>query len=246
MQIKEIVSLYLNNGIYLPLFLRFNLNYLVPPIFSPPHSAFIQEAHCIFNSSSNDTFHKEHLAQRRNTMKNLMIPTVLVSLTLSMPSMAKGPHHDKADWAKVTHVEPITRTVEHSTPHKTCWNERVHYNQPRHQNDSYTGTIMGGIIGGAIGNAVGHGKKNKQVGAVVGSILGASVGHEISSKNRYQSGSYSTYHDKKRCSFEERIRYEEEVVGYHVSYRYRGDVYQTRMNQHPGKRIKVRVSVEPY
>ena len=175
-----------------------------------------------------------------------MIPTVLISLTLSMPSLAKDPHHNKSDWAKVTHVEPITRIVEHSTPHKTCWNERVHYTQPRHQQNSYTSTIMGGIIGGAIGNAVGHGKKNKQVGAVVGSLLGASVGHGMSNNTRQASQRYNNYHNSKRCNIEEQISYEEEIVGYHVSYKYRGDQYKTKMNRHPGKRIKVRVSVEPY
>ena len=167
-------------------------------------------------------------------MNKMIIPTVLISLTLSIPSVAKGPHHQKNDWAKVTHVEPITR------------NERVHYNQPRNHQNSYTNTIMGGIIGGAIGNAVGHRKKNKQVGAVVGSLLGASVGHSLSKSNEQTSGNYNTYQNNRRCDIDEDITYREERVGYHVSYRYRGHEYTTKMLNHPGKKIKVRVSVEPH
>lgn len=179
-------------------------------------------------------------------MNKLTLPSVLISLSMALPAMAKGPHHDNSDWAKVTHVDPITRTVEYSTPHQKCWNERSHYQQPRHNNDSMTSTIMGGIIGGALGNAVGHSKKNKQVGAVVGSILGASVGHGLSNNNSYDRHSNSSYYNGKRCTVENEIRYEEEVIGYHVSYQYRGEEYKTRMNHHPGKRLKVRVSVEPY
>jgi uncharacterized protein YcfJ len=179
-------------------------------------------------------------------MNKLTLPTVLVSLSLALPALAKGPHHNNSDWAKVTQVDPIVRTIEYSTPYKKCWNERNHYNESRHSNDSMTVTILGGIVGGAIGNAVGHSKKNKQVGAVVGSILGASVGHGLSNRNSYDSHSKTTYYNGKRCTVEDKIRYEEKIIGYHVSYRYRGDEYKTRMNHHPGKRLKVRVSVEPY
>ena len=179
-------------------------------------------------------------------MNKLTLPTVLISLSLALPATAKGPHHGNSDWAKVTNVDPITRTIEYSTPHKKCWNERSRYEQPRQKHDSMTSTIVGGIIGGALGNAVGHSKKNKQVGAVVGSILGASVGHDLSNNNPYGRHSNTTYYNGKRCTVEDKIRYEEEIIGYRVSYRYRGNEYKTRMNHHPGKRLKVRVSVEPY
>jgi uncharacterized protein YcfJ len=179
-------------------------------------------------------------------MNKLTLPTVLISLSIALPAIAKGPHHNNSDWAKVTDVDPITHTVEYRTPHKKCWNERSHYQQPRQKNNSMTVTIMGGIIGGALGNAVGHSKKNKQVGAVVGSILGASVGHSLSDTNSYNRHSNTSYYNSKRCTVEDKIRYKEEIIGYRVSYRYRGNEYRARMNHHPGKRLKVRVSVEPY
>ena len=179
-------------------------------------------------------------------MNKLIIPTVIIALTIAPASWAKKPHHGQAKWAKVTDVEPITRTVRHNIPREECWNEQVRYEEPTQGNRSYTGTILGGIIGGAIGNAVGHKKKNKQVGTAVGAVLGATVGHDISNGGYSNSGSRVSYRDERRCETHNEVTYEEEVIGYHVWYRYRGDEYKTRMNHRPGNKIKVRVQVEPY
>lgn len=179
-------------------------------------------------------------------MKKIMIPTVIVALALAPATWAKGPHNGKADWAKVTNVEPITRTIEHSIPREECWTEQVRYEEPVQDNRSFTGTILGGVIGGAIGNAVGHKKKNKQIGTAVGAVLGASVGHDISNRGYSNSGSRVTYKNERRCEVHTEVSYEEEVIGYHVWYRYHGEEYKTRMNHRPGNKIKVRVKVEPY
>jgi uncharacterized protein YcfJ len=37
----------------------------------------------------------------------------------------------------------------------------------------------------------------------------------------------------------------EEVVGYDVAYKYRGSVFHTQMADHPGNKIKVKVTVDP-
>jgi len=179
-------------------------------------------------------------------MNKLIIPTVIIALAIAPTSWAKKPHHGQAKWAKVTDVEPITRTVKHSIPREECWNEEVRYEEPVQGNRSYTGTILGGIIGGAIGNAVGHKKKNKQVGTAVGAVLGATVGHDISNGGYSNSGSRVSYRNERRCESHNEVTYEEEVIGYHVWYRYHGDEYKTRMNHRPGNKIKVRIQVEPY
>lgn len=188
-------------------------------------------------------------------MNKLVIPALLISLCVSPASWSKGNyqsgHHAKKDWAKVTRVKDITRTVEHNSPSEVCWTEQVrreHYSR-RHsypQNDGYSGAVLGGIIGGALGNAVGHRKKNKQFGTAIGAVLGATVGHDISTRNRHRPDKRITYQDERRCEIRDHITYEEEVVGYHVWYRYMGNEYKTRMKHHPGKKIKVRVKVEPY
>jgi uncharacterized protein YcfJ len=36
-----------------------------------------------------------------------------------------------------------------------------------------------------------------------------------------------------------RYHTERRLIGYRVKYRYRGDIYVTRMDYHPGKRIRI-------
>jgi uncharacterized protein YcfJ len=178
-------------------------------------------------------------------MNKLIIPAIMISLSATPTSWAKD-HHQKAKWAKVTKVTPITRTIEYRTPEEECWNEQVRYEQSHDNGQSYTGTILGGIIGGAIGNKVGHNKTNKKIGTVVGAVLGASVGHDISKRNYANSGTDVIYRNERHCQINNKFSYEEEVIGYHVWYRYHGDEYKTTMDHHPGNRIKVSVHVEPY
>lgn len=179
-------------------------------------------------------------------MNKLLLPTVIVALTASTSLWAKDPYQGKSKWAKVTEVEPITRSVQRSIPREECWTEQVRYEEPIDEPRSYTGTILGGIIGGALGNAVGHKKKNKQIGTAVGAVLGATVGHDISNRGYSSPRSRVNYRNERRCETYHETHYEEEVIGYDVWYRYKGDEYQTRMNHRPGNKIKVRVNVEPY
>lgn len=189
-------------------------------------------------------------------MKNLLT-TVLVasSLTISSGAIAAGGHHknashqnhDRTNWAKVVDVRPITRTVERRNPYEQCWLEEVRYND-RSSGDSYdspTGTIIGGIIGGALGNAVGHKKKNKQIGTAVGAILGATIGHDITRERSHRPSS-PRYRQEERCETHYDIIRSEETIGYDVWYRYNGERFHTRMDEDPGKKIRVRVSVTPF
>ena len=179
-------------------------------------------------------------------MNKLILPTIIITLAMTPSSWAKPSHHGKANWAKVTNVQPIMRTIEHRIPREECWNEQVRYEEYADHGRSYTGTILGGIIGGAIGNKVGHNKTNKKIGTVVGAVLGASVGRDISNQHYSGSGTHVSYRNERRCVVNNEISYEEKVIGYHVWYRYHGNEYKTRMNHRPGKKIRVHVNVEPY
>ena len=185
-------------------------------------------------------------------MKKFAQAMTLVGLTgLSITAFAG--HDAQYHYAKVTHVEPIVQTVSRQTPHKECWIETVRYESEEpvyHERPkSHTGTVVGTLVGAAIGHSVGNGRSNKQLGAVAGAVLGAAVGSDISRQHhRYHHSSSRTrvqYKDEERCSISHRTEYEEKVVGYDVSYRYGGKMYQTTMDHHPGKRIKVAVDVRP-
>jgi len=65
---------------------------------------------------------------------------------------------------------------------------------------------------------------------VFGALIGAAVGNRFGSGSGRDAATFVT---------------EERVVGYNVDYKYKGKIYQTFLDQDPGDRIKVRVSVEP-
>lgn len=144
----------------------------------------------------------------------------------------KKHHHSQYesfyDYAKVKSVTPIVETIEHRTP------TQCHYESKR-RHRSATPAILGSIIGAAIGNELGHKKSNKRVGAVAGGILGGAIGADIGRKHR-AGGEYCDHYQ---------VDYEEVVVGYDVSYRYRGQTYYTTTNEHPGRRIQIRLKFEP-
>ncbi len=148
-------------------------------------------------------------------------------------------NHQFTDFAKVKQATARYKTFEHRIPEEKCWTETVVIE--RYERPSPTGALIGGLIGGTIGHAVGHGRSNKKLGAVVGTVLGASIGKDVSKKQNSQHG--KTYEDIERCEVEYHSQFEERIVGYDVTYQYRGEFYHTFMKEHPGKRIRVNVAI---
>jgi uncharacterized protein YcfJ len=179
------------------------------------------------------------IKQKRLSAAPKLVLATLLAL-VAAPGFA-GHSQGFTDYAKVVDAQPIYQTVEYDTPERKCWTESVAYQKPH--STSGTGTILGGIIGAAIGNGLGHKKSNRRVGAVAGAVLGASIGSDISRKN---SGHSTTeYRDQKHFEVTHRIRKEEELIGYRVTYKYHGQTYQTRTDKHPGKELKIAVNVQP-
>lgn len=146
------------------------------------------------------------------------------------------------DYARVQRVEPIVRVVRVQTPRRECWDEEVTRYQTQYEDrDSYTPAILGGIIGGVVGNQVGRGHGRDAL-TIAGTLLGASVGRDIGRHRRVDR----PYADvERRCAVTTDVHEEERTEGYRVTYRYQGNAYTQRMDHDPGRRIKVRVSVEP-
>jgi uncharacterized protein YcfJ len=48
-----------------------------------------------------------------------------------------------------------------------------------------------------------------------------------------------------RCREVNSVTEQRRIVGYDVEYRYRGEVYTSRLNYDPGERLRVRVQVQP-
>ncbi len=179
---------------------------------------------------------KKHLQKMTATKKALLT----LALIAGTSSAFAGPHRH-TDFARVTDVQPIYKTVSHRIPVEQCRIERVKTNSHHSRRHAAAGTIIGTVIGANIGNEVSH---NRRVGTVAGAIIGASIGNDIARKHdrRHHRGDY---HDVERCETRYESRSEEKLVGYRVRYNYHGGEYHTRMDRHPGRRIKVVVSVKP-
>ncbi len=186
--------------------------------------------------------------------KHLITAAIALSTLLTAAQVtADSERNSYIDTARVLDVEPIYETVSISIPEERCWSRpyRRNHHQSSNQQSSYTGTIAGGIIGGVMGNQFGHGS-GKKVMTVAGTLLGLSIGHDLSRDAGYPSSddnfSYQSdnHRDRKEHS-ETTTHYEsrQEIVGYRVKYRYKGNRFWTRTRNHPGKRIKVRVQVRP-
>lgn len=184
--------------------------------------------------------------------KKIKLATALLCATLvSAPAFAAKAkhveHHGRHQWAKVTHVEPVYRTVTVTTPREECWMEDVHRPIFRHYDGHSAGsTIIGGLIGGAIGHEVGrhiNRGRGRHGATVAGAVIGAAIGHEKAHRREHRHG--TVIEREKRCRVTEDTHTEQRLDGYDVTYRYRGVHYTTFMYERPGKRIRVNVNVTP-
>jgi uncharacterized protein YcfJ len=169
---------------------------------------------------------------------------ILTGLAMNAPAMAGHPSeretNERFDYAKVISAEPIVREVRVSIPREECWDEDVPVYRSGYQ--SATPMILGGIIGGVVGNTMGKGH-GKDAATVAGTILGGSVGRDIG-HDRQRPSEYNTVRET-RCRQVVDYREEERIEGYWLTYRYQGEDYVTRMQNEPGNRIRVRVTVQP-
>lgn len=143
------------------------------------------------------------------------------------------------EYAKVVDVQPITETVQIPTRQQVCEQEMVRRRVPEHR--SAAPAIIGSILGGIIGHQFGGGH-GKTAATIAGAAIGGAVAtHE---QNRRYPPRYYTVNEQ-HCHTETTWQSEQQVVAWDVSFKYHGRVYHTTMDEPPGDRIPVRVSVEP-
>lgn len=139
--------------------------------------------------------------------------------------------------------------------------------------DGTVGAVAGGAIGGAIGHQFGKGR-GKKAATIVGALAGAVIGSRAATKNG-PSGDYypsdqrndgyvtdhshgsqgtqyshttrcePTYKTVRKCRTIYDDSYTNTVVGYRVTYRYKGRTYETRTKNRPGRFIRLRVTIQP-
>jgi uncharacterized protein YcfJ len=140
-------------------------------------------------------------------------------------------------WADVLRVDPVYGIARTETPRQECYDQEV-TTQSR-GTGSAAGTILGAVVGGVLGNTIGKGDGRKAA-TVAGAVAGGAVGNAAS---RGPDGSYTS--TQTTCRDVRTVSEQRRIMGYDVEYRYRGEVYNSRLAYDPGERLRVRVSVSP-
>jgi uncharacterized protein YcfJ len=149
----------------------------------------------------------------------------------------QDPQNAKVAWADVLRVDPIYDRVQATSQREEC--DDVPVERRVDNGNRAAGTVLGAIVGGVLGSTVGKGD-GRRAATVAGAVVGGAVG------NNAARGDDRYYSDTERhCRVVQDSAPERRVVAYDVQYRYRGDVYMSRMNYDPGDRLRVRVSIEP-
>lgn len=146
-------------------------------------------------------------------MNRMMLLSTALAVALSGTAAAQSQRY-----AHVVDSSPIVdRVVQRE---EVCWPK------DGRRDRGVEGAVLGAIVGGALGNQVGKGDGRKAA-TVAGAVAGAVVGRNIDRRDR----------DRYRCEWRNVPR--ETVIGYDVTYRYRGRDYVGQIPYAPGKRIPV-------
>ncbi|WP_281560052.1 glycine zipper 2TM domain-containing protein [Thalassomonas sp. RHCl1] len=183
---------------------------------------------------------------------------ITISLLATAANASAGHHRGDSFYArgKVIAATPIYQTVRVEHIHDdSCWRRVSHHHSSsgHYGGNEVAATVVGAVIGGTVGHVLFKKSDLKGVGTVAGAIIGGSVGNEIGHSNHSyrksrHSHNHSGYHHASHrkvlhCSRE--YSSFEEISGYEVTYKYQGEIYHTRTRHHPGKKIKLRVTVDP-
>lgn len=171
-------------------------------------------------------------------MKTKRTPLALTALAL-FTGCAAHANPARETWADVVAAVPVTETIHIPQEREVCRDEQVYY--PVQQYRSATPLIFGALLGGVIGNQFGGGH-GQDLMTVAGAALGTSIAADQQAR-RHPAG--YTVGTERRCQVETDWRTEERVVAWDVTWVYLGEEYTTRMDEHPGEQVRVRVQVDP-
>ena len=140
--------------------------------------------------------------------------------------------------ARVLAVVPVTQQV--GIPQQFCEDAQVYTDQRTNGTGAVIGALIGGVAGNALGRGAHYGPRGHYYGStrgtstVVGALAGGGIGNVIESIN-----SQPRYETVRRCTNE--TVYEDQTVGYDVTYEYAGRRHLTRLDYDPGQWLSIDV-----
>jgi uncharacterized protein YcfJ len=182
--------------------------------------------------------------------RSLIALVAAAALTVAGSAAADPRYYDEPRWdyARVVRVDPIISTYNHPVSRDECWSEPVTYREPvryreRGGSRDRAPAVLGAIVGGVIGNQFGSGH-GRDAATAAGALLGYQSVRDSQRRDRYGYAEREVTRYEERCDTRTDYVQNEQVTGYDVTYRYRGQTYHTTTDTHPGDRIRVRVGVE--
>ena len=166
-------------------------------------------------------------------MKRLALVTLLATGAVALHA------ETYVDYARVRSAQPQYESI--SVPRQECTSQVVNEMQPVGGQRQYGGAVIGGVAGALLGNQVGHGH-GKEAATAVGAVVGAFTGDRIANANA-QVGYQQVAREVQSCRTVNELQ--TRISGYRVDYDYRGQSFTTMLQENPGPRLQVRVSVDP-
>ena len=142
------------------------------------------------------------------------------------------------DNARVRSVDPQYESV--SVPRQECSRQWINETR-RVGRHNYGGAVIGGVAGALLGNQVGGGH-GREAATALGAVVGAFTGDGMANRDRGEQFE-QVPREVTTCRTVNEVQ--SRIVGYQVSYEYRGQQFTTLMRENPGPTLQVRVSVDP-
>lgn len=174
----------------------------------------------------------------------LVSAPAFAQMPTSAPTAA-GEENSHYGWADVLRVDPVYDDDSASPPQQPCYEEQVPVAAPADvdaQNKRGVFTAIGAFVGGILGNQFGKGK-GRAAATVAGAVAGGVAGNNVAAAGDENGDPRPQYKTVRHCP--PAAVNQRKAVAYDVEYRYRGDVFSSRMPYDPGDRVRVKVSVSP-
>jgi uncharacterized protein YcfJ len=174
----------------------------------------------------------------------LLLPPCLPAFAQdNRPPASQPPESVHYGWADVLRVDPVYDDAgppPSAPPREECYEEQTEISPPPPDNRAGS-TVLGAIVGGVIGHSFGKGS-GRAATTAAGAVAGAAIGNSVADAGQQGGSGYTT---ERHCRIVDSAGGSRHIVAYDIEYRYRGELYTSRMNYDPGDRLRVRITVTP-